>query len=316
MHALVTGVSGFIGRRLTTLLLQNGWHVSGTSRHPVCIDGVSWHYWDLTTQPDPALFTGIDVIFHLAGKAHALSESRQHDHEYELINHGGTERLLQAAHQAGVQRIIYFSSVKAIANRANDSHADDTPYGRSKRRAEQLLLTSGLVAQPVILRPVMVYGATHKGNLPRMIRASRRGLFPPLPDTGNRRSMVHVNDVAQAALLLATHPEASNNSYIVTDGNDYSIQQIQQWIRDALNLPPARWSLPLPLLNLASTIGDTIGKISGSRLPFDSDTLDKLLGDARYSSQPLQQLGFTPAHSLQESMAEIVQFVLNDRGES
>jgi len=321
MKALITGVSGFIGRELAHLLVKNGWEVVGTSRNPTPIQSVEWHHWDAAQQPDCSLFSGVDVIFHLAGKAHVIAENRQNNDDYDTINYGGTERLLRAAHREKIPRIVYFSSVKAVGDAAGimDASTDlpaDTPYGRSKRKAERLLLESGLIAQPVIVRPSMVYGATDKGNLPRMIRANKRGFFPPLPDTGARRSMVHVHDVARAALLLACHPDASQQIYIVTDGHEYSIQQIQQWIGDALHRPPSRWTLPLPLLNLAATIGDGIERMSGRHFPLTSDTLNKLLGDARYSSDPLQKLGFTPQHTLQPSIADIVQFLLTKQQQS
>ncbi|MDX8413948.1 MAG: NAD-dependent epimerase/dehydratase family protein [Mariprofundales bacterium] len=319
MKALITGVSGFIGRELARLLVESDWEVIGTSRHTTTIQGVEWHHWDAAQQPDSSLLAGVDVIFHLAGKAHAIAESRQNNDEYDTINYGGTERLLRAAHREKVARIVYFSSVKAVGDAAGimDASTDlpaETPYGRSKRKAEQLLLASNLIAEPVIVRPSMVYGATDKGNLPRMIRATKRGLFPPLPHTDNRRSMVHVNDVARAALLLATHPATSHHIYIITDGKDYAIHQIQQWIYQALEKQIPNWTLPLPLLKLAATIGESIGNISGRNFPLNNATLDKLIGDARYSSEPLQNLGFTAHHSLQPSMAEIVQFVTNKQG--
>jgi len=319
MKALITGASGFIGRELARLLVESGWEVIGTSRHATTIQGVEWHHWDATQQPDCSLFAGVDVIFHLAGKAHAIAESQQDNDDYDTINYGGTERLLHAAHREEIPRIVYFSSVKAVGDAAGimDASTDlpaDTPYGRSKRKAERLLLESGLIAQPVIVRPSMVYGATDKGNLPRMIRASKRGIFPPLPHTGSRRSMVHVHDVARAALLLATHPAASQQIYIVTDGEEYAIHQIQQWIRDALDKPTPSWTLPLPLLQLAASLGDAIGSMSGRNFPLNSATLDKLIGDARYSSEPLQKLGFSAHHTLQPAMAEIVQFITAQQG--
>jgi len=319
MKALITGVSGFIGRALASLLVENGWEIVGTSRHPTSIKGVRWKNWDVGQQPDPSLFVGVDVIFHLAGKAHAISENQQQEAEYDTINYGGTERLLHAANSENIRRVVYFSSVKAVGDvvgvmDTSVQRSADTPYGRSKHKSERLLFESGLVPEPVVLRPSMVYGPTHKGNLPRMIRAINRGLFPPLPDNGNRRSMVHVNDVARAALLLATDSAANDRTYIVTDGHGYSIRHIQQWIYDALQRPAPHWTLPLSLLKLAATIGDGIGTISGRKFPLNSDTLNKLIGDARYNSEPLQTLGFKPQHSLQASMPDIVRFLLTDQG--
>lgn len=316
LRALVTGVTGFIGRELAALLVAKGWEVTGSSRTPTTLPGVAWHPWDAADVPDPALLEGVDLIFHLAGKAHALAESRQREAEYDRINYGGTARLLEAAANHAVKRFIYFSSVKAAGDvegvmDCSVAREADTPYGRSKRKAERLLLAANNGIDAVILRPTMVYGPTTKGNLPRMIRAIRRGWFPPLPDCGNRRSMVHVGDVARAARLVATHPQACGNIYIITDGQEYGIHQMQRWIGEALGRPPATWTIPLPLLQLAARLGDGVECVSGRRMPLSSATLEKLIGDARYDGTPLQQLGFTPQHTLQEAMPDIVRFVIN-----
>ncbi|MDX8409554.1 MAG: NAD-dependent epimerase/dehydratase family protein [Mariprofundales bacterium] len=311
MKALVTGVSGFIGRELARQLVAADWQVVGTSRHPSQIEGVQWRYWDLADPPDPELLIGVDVVFHLAGKAHALAETVQDAAEYDRINLEPTRRLLEAAAPAGVTRLVYFSSVKAAGEVTGvmDEQVNapaDTPYGRSKRQAEALVLASTHPAG-VVLRPSMVYGAGGKGNLPRMIRAVARGRFPPLPDIGGRRSMVHVADLAQAAILAATRDGAVGRCFIVTDGNDYSVRQIHRWICDGLGKQMPGWTIPAWLLTLLARIGDGIGAIRGRRFMLDSDALHKLLGDARYSNGRLkQELGFVPRYDLQQAMVAMV----------
>ncbi len=314
MRALVTGATGFIGSVLVQELLGAGWEVAATARSPDPYRGdIRWHRWELSESPDHGMLDDVDVVFHLAGKAHALSEKRDDNREYDILNYGGTQRLLAAALDRGVRRFIYFSSVKAVADQPgimdhSIRQEADTPYGRSKRKAELLLLQAADTIEPVILRPTMVYGPTDKGNLPRMIRAVRCGIFPPLSAGDNRRSMIHVRDVARAAVLLATHDQAPGGIFIASDGEAYAIDQIHRWICAALRRPYPRWQLPMAPLRLAAAIGDAIGNISGRRFPLDSDTLHKLLGDARYDSSPLRALGFLPQTTLQEAMPEIVHF--------
>ena len=228
MRALITGVSGFIGRELARQLVDAGWQVTGTSRHTAQIKGVQWRYWDLADVPSAEWLAGVDVVFHLAGKAHALAETAQDAAEYDRINLEPTRRLLDAAAQAGVGRLVYFSSVKATGEVAGVmdeqvSALPDTPYGHSKRRAEAWVLASDRSAG-VVLRPSMVYGVGGKGNLPRMIRAVAGGRFPSLPNMEGRRSMVHVADLAQAAMLAATSDSAHVRRVIGTYGY-HSIDQ-------------------------------------------------------------------------------------------
>lgn len=313
---LVSGAHGFIGVKLIQFLLQQGFRVRTLTRNATK-DKTDNHSIDLGMDECPAtLCANIDTIFHLAGKAHALAETHQDEAEYFQINTEGTRKLLEAAKQAGVQKFIYFSSVKAVGDsdiQPMDESVQapaDTPYGQSKYAAEQLVLHGGYVPHPVVIRPSMVYGNTEKGNLPRMIQAIRRGMFPPLPETHNRRSMVHVDDVVQAAILAAEKPEAAGQIYIVTDGQAYSTRQIYDWIRPVLGKSSLNASIPMGFLKLLAKSGDAIGRISGRRFPFDSDALDKLTGSAWYSSVKIQrELGFSPQHTLQSSLPDIVRYL-------
>lgn len=310
--ALVTGATGFIGCVLCGKLKQHGYTVASAGRS----DAADF-YWDLATAADAPdlLGAGVDTVFHLAGKAHALAENRQDAAEYRQINSEATRKLLIAAQRAGVQRFVYFSSVKAVGEDGRqplDETADvpaADPYGQSKYAAEQLVLHGGYVPHPVVIRPSMVYGNSGKGNLPRMIDAVRKGLFPPLPP-GNRRSMVHVDDVAAAAILAAERPQAAGQVYIVTDGQCYSIRDIYDMIRAALGRPPVNGSVPLPVLRAAAKFGDLYGRFAGRRFPLDSDSLDKLTGSAWYSSAKIRRdLGFEPEHTLRDTMPEIIRYL-------
>jgi UDP-glucose 4-epimerase len=258
----------------------------------------------------------VACVFHLAGKAHALSDTRRDEATYFSINTDGTRKLLESCRAAGVRRFVFFSSVKAMGEggaEAQDESAGcrpETPYGASKREAERLVLEGGYVPEPVVLRLSMVYGPTRRGNLPRMIEAVARGRFPPLPETGNRRSMVHVQDVVEAALLAARHLRAAGQTYIVTDGRGYSTRQIHDWICDALGKPRPGWALPLGALRLAARLGDGIGALRRRRFVFDSDALDKLIGSALYSSAKIErELGFRPQRDLRSALPEIVAYL-------
>jgi len=311
---LVTGATGFIGQHLYTSLVDNGAkiRVLGRTKPEGALNFV---HWDMTQSLDAKALDGIETVFHLAGKAHALNSDYHDDVECFSINTAGTRKLLEAAKTAGVRRFVYFSSVKAVAynKRCSDEFCNDLPdtmYGRSKLMAEQLVLNGGYVPEPVVIRPTMVYGCTEKGNLPKMIRAIRNRRFPPLPCTQNSRSMVHVEDVVSAALLLSKHPEAAGNCYIVSDSHAYSTRQMYEWICEASHQPVPSWNIPVFLLKLLAMIGDLIGKITGQRFVFDSDGLEKLVGTEVYLSVKIEnELGFCPRRGLYESLPEIVRYL-------
>ncbi len=311
----MTGAQGFIGLELTRILREQGYVVRSLGRHAT--DNGNHYVHDLADlECPPALLEGITTVFHLAGKAHDVAKNSYDAAEYRQVNTEGTRKLLEAARQAGAKRFIFFSSVKAVGwidDQLMDESVTtlaDTPYGQSKFAAEQLVLYGGYVPHPVVIRPCMVYGKADKGNLPRMIKAIKYGLFPPLPETHNRRSMVHVEDVVRAAILAAENPEAAGQIYIVTDGVSYSTRQIYDWIRTALGKPRVNWAIPLGFLKGLAKVGDAVSRIIGRHLPFDSEALEKLTGSAWYSSAKIQrELGFRAENTLQQCIPDIVRFL-------
>ena len=183
-----------------------------------------------------------------------------------------------------------------------------TPYGKSKLEAERLVLEGNYVPEPVVLRLSMVYGPSPQGNLPRMIEAVAKGLFPPIPEFGNQRSMVHVEDAVQAAILAAERPEAIGQIFLVTDGKPYSTRELYEWICQALGKPVPAWKIPEIILHGLAKIGDAIGALRGRRFMFDSDTLEKLIGSSWYSSQKIEKkLGFRAQHNLREFLQDFIQ---------
>jgi nucleoside-diphosphate-sugar epimerase len=285
---------------------------------------------DVTRPFDSDVFAGHEIVFHLAGKVHALAEVAQDEMEYFRVNTKGTQNVLEASKAAGVRRFVFFSTIKAmsrdgdrletigigmgkraIANNGPLSETDgvepDTPYGRSKLEAERLVLEGGYIPEPVVLRLSMVYGAGAKGNVNRMLKAVSRKRFPPLPEFGNRRSMVHVHDVVQAAVLAAQKREAIGHIFIISDGRAYSTRQIYECMCRFLNCPYPRWTVPKWSLRVLGFAGDAIGHLSGRRFVFDSASLSKLVGSAWYSSNKIKSLlGFSPRWDLESAMPEMI----------
>lgn len=312
---VVTGPTGFIGRRLCARLRADGATVIAALRDPGRAG--PWQHAvavDLEAQDAIELPAGIDTVFHLGGRAHALSEVAQDDRTYHRINTRGTQRMLEAARRAGARAFVFFSSVKAVGEASDKSRPvdeswtapPDTPYGRSKREAEELVLSGGYVPHPVVLRPCLVYGPEPKGNLQKMITAVRAGRFPPLPEVGNKRSMVHVDDVVSAALLCAQRAEAAGRTYILADALPFSTRQLLEWVSAAVGRSVPRWTVPWWTLAGLARAGDLIGRVRGRRFIFDSDALEKLTGSAWYSGERImRELGWSPRRTLRESMPEI-----------
>lgn len=321
--ALVTGATGFIGRTLCTKLKARGTRVCGLGRNAA--DGP----WDkfivadvgVGPLPDDAL-EGVDTVFHLAGKAHALVELDGGESEYIRANVDGTRNVLNAAVKIGIQRFVLVSSVKAGGEGSDvclDEAMEDnpeTPYGRTKLEAERLVFSYARKHKmhAVVLRLPLVYGPGHKGNLERMLEAVSARRFPPLPEIGNQRSMVHVEDVADAAILAAETPDANVQTYIVTDDRPYSTRELYALMRMALGRRKPRFGIPVTTLRAAARFGDVVGRVRGRRFIFDSNALEKLASSAWYSSRKIEtELGFRPAYDLEKALPRMVAEL---RGES
>jgi UDP-glucose 4-epimerase len=312
MTSLVTGANGFIGRRLI------GPNDRGLLRQASSLNNAV--YGDLL---DPislaAACQGCETIFHCAGYAHAFTSSDPNAHW--RINFEGTRNLLWAARNAGAKRFVFLSSVKAMADPGSDcideswSGEPNTEYGRAKRAAEDAVLEAGLKysMHVVNLRLSMVYGRGGRGNLERMARLIRTGWFPPLPETGNRRSLVHVDDVVTAIRLAADTPMANGKTYVVAHSRAYSGREIYNAIRTCLyegttsSVRERSWQVPASLLRTGGLLGDILETMLRRSLPLNSEVVSRLLDSACYCPAKIErELGWRAQRSFHDGLREML----------
>ena len=288
----VTGATGFIGTWLVNQLAGtvglDQVTVLSRTQHPVCKTVII----DLQSGSVPGnALDGIDTVYHLAGYAHdLLQDAASVAHLYKAVNVDATVQLASLAALLGVRCFVFVSSVKAggsaITGRCvteEDQAEPEGIYGHTKREAELKVLEIGRQSgmHVSIVRPTLVYGPGVKGNLALMQSGVMRGWFPPLPETGNRRSMIHVDDLVRALLFIAENEQANGQIYIATDGVPHSSRAIYEAICHSVGKAPRGWSLPRWVFDLAGVLS--------SKVRFK---LDKLLGDECYSSTKLEALGF------------------------
>jgi UDP-glucose 4-epimerase len=294
-NIFITGATGFIGQHLLEAGYYQTHEIKILSRRPhseyetlIC---------DLQSEqiPDDAL-TGIDTVFHLAGFAHDLRDATEIEHFYRAVNVNATARLADLAVKSGVKQFVFVSSVKAggsaLPGKCMTEPDQDDPrgvYGQTKREAELIVLEMGQQSgmHVSIIRPSLVYGPGVKGNLALMRSGVVRGWFPPLPETGNRRSMIHVDDLVRALLLVAKDERANGEIFIATDGVPHSSREIYDATCQGVGKMVPRWSVPKFMFDWISLVSPRIRY-----------KVNKLLGDECYSSRKLEALGFRATKSL------------------
>ncbi len=292
--ALVVGATGFIGRRL-----YKPWHRALVRKAGALPNAIVGDLLDTASLARAC--EGMSTVFHCAGYADA---DRADAEAHWRINYTGTCNLLKAAGEAGVRRFVFLSSVKAMAAPGAQCVGEDwpgepaTPYGRAKRAAEEAVLEAGVKygMHVVNLRLTMVYGRGSKGNLARMAWAMRHGLFPPLPETGNRRSVVHVDDVVAALRLVAARAQANGRTYIVADPRPYSGRELYDTLCAVLNLPMPRRRVPAGVLRAAGRLPGRIGEL-----------VERLIGSACYSPARIErELGWRARIGLEAGLREML----------
>ncbi len=297
MVNFVTGGSGFIGQRLTVALKQLGGETRVLSREKHSDYDTIVCDFQSEVIPDHAL-NNVNTVFHLAGFTHDMRDASKISDFYYKVNVSATVQLANLAVKSGVKRFVFVSSVKAggnpplgtCANEKDQKNTEDV-YGKTKREAELKLLEIGQVSgmHVSIIRPSLVYGPNVKGNLKSMLLGVKKGWFPPLPETGNRRSMIHVDDLVRAILLIAEDKRANGEIFIATDGTPHSSREIYNAMCSVLDKSILKWSVPKFLFDAVSLINPRI-----------KYKLNKLLGDECYSSAKLESLGFKAKKTLKD----------------
>lgn len=318
---LVTGASGFLGSLLVKELCRSGYQVrallhdeSGGRRVLPEVETVAVDIRD--AKKIHRIADGCGTIVHLAAKVHAIDDLSAEE-DYRSINVEGTKHVLHSALACGVKRVVFASSVKVFGEETDgcvdESQAPDpqTPYGRSKWRAEQLVSEyaerHGLTA--VSLRLPMVYGPTRKGNLYRMIEAIDHGRFPALPRLSSVRSLLHVENFVQAVLLCLRAPGFKRAAYIVADSEPYCVTDLYDRLRAGLGKAYPRWRVPLWILKSGARCGDWFQFLSGRPAPLTTDQLTKLIGCAWYDSTAItHELGYQAAYSFEQAVPDLIAF--------
>jgi nucleoside-diphosphate-sugar epimerase len=216
MRVLVTGSTGFIGTHLVAALVAHGWHVrclvrATSNRAPLAAQQVE--YVVGTLQDQQALRRAVqsmELVFHLAGVTKVC-----HPAEYNRINYGGTQQLLEACVESctTLQKFLYISSIAAagpsptgVPLKESDTPQPVGPYGRSKLQAEAAVLARQEHLPVMVLRPSAIYGPRDSDFL-RLFRAVKHGVLPCIGRQELHVDLCFVMDLVHGIIAAAASPQ-------------------------------------------------------------------------------------------------------------
>lgn len=231
MRVLITGGAGFLGLHLTHKLTEKGHQVAlvdiadyHPDEYPA---GVTFHHGDVR---DPKrlheLMDGIDAVIHAAA---ALPLWKKED--IYSVNVDGTQMVLEAARQRGVQRFVYISSTAVYGVpikhpiEETDPRVGVGPYGISKIQAEQICERYRAMGQHItIIRPKTFIGTARLGVFQILFDWVQSGARIPVVGSGkNHYQLLEVEDLAEAVALALSSPAAAANDTFNVGAQRYGL---------------------------------------------------------------------------------------------
>jgi dihydroflavonol-4-reductase len=270
MRFLVTGATGFIGRRLVRRLVTDFGAdslvcLTKSAANPLEAEALaSYHAMGLrlipgdlldspvSAEPPPA----VDVVFHLS--ANIDTDANE---EELIVNYEGTTSLLDWLRPvARSARIVYASSV-AVHDRdrapagpisENSPFVPRTAYGRTKLQGERIIQQRATVDgySWTILRLPTVYGPGQKpgGLFDKLITLASEGSLLGRIDWPGRTSIIHVDDVAAAMIELGKTPEAAGEVYCLASDESMTVGELSRGIGAVVGRPVSPIVIPRPLV--------------------------------------------------------------------
>lgn len=270
MNILITGSSGFVGAALANEIRDEpNTNVILVSRSQTYSSKLSKKIAEgkqLANETDWSdVLNQCDVVIHCAARVHVMNDVAVDPlQEFRAVNLSGTLQLGRQAAKAGVKRFVFISSIKVngegtepgVPYTAFDAPAPHDPYGISKYEAEEGLkaLAAEYNMELVIIRPVLVYGPGVKANFRSMMEWLSKGVPLPLGSIHNLRSLVALDNLVDLIVTCISHPAASNQTFLVSDGEDLSVTDLLTRLGVALGKPARLLPVPVWLINRTASL--------------------------------------------------------------
>ena len=315
MKILVTGATGFVGSFLLEKLTELGVaeiiaHYHSSLKTPVKkgIDGqVSWVRADIISDQLDALVSGVDVVYHLAAYS-SVEESEAANQMLHNINVEGTRRLAEASRRAGVRHFVFVSSVAACEMGKHPEINEEngfpvTPYGLSKRSAEEILFSmSSDGFEVTVLRPSALFGEDHLGSVCELAKVICQGRFVIFGRGENRTNFYYIRDFIEVLAGVLDNKKAFGQIFIASD-EPLPLHELSSLIADRAGYKRFIPKVPVFIGYIIASVFDLLSIVLGKSLPLSKRRLNAMKRDVVYSNKKLGKvLGITPKFGVREGL--------------
>lgn len=274
----IYGASGFIGKNLRLYCSERGYEVKSLSIRNVI------------SENDLPYYT--NVIINLVGKAHDhKGEATKEDYYYANVKLA--KDIFQAFLDSSATLLIHVSSLAALEEFESSIPLNESDpcrpvswYGKSKRDAEEWLLTQALPPNKklIIIRPPMVHGAGDKGNLGLLYKFISKGIPYPLESFDNRRSFISIDNFSFfIRQIIDNRDNIDSGIYHIADDEPISTKEIIQVIKKMTGKNVPDIALPQFLIKGLARVGDVVS------FPLNSKRLKKMTSDLLVSNKKIKQ---------------------------
>ena len=313
MNILILGGSGFVGTRLTEILLDEHQITIGdivkSQKYPAI-----WKKCDICSDEDLRnILPGHDCIVNLAA---AHRDDVRPVSLYTKTNIEGAEHVCKLASEAGIRHIVFTSSVAVYGfpKWEYDEEAPKEPfneYGRTKLIAEGVYekwQKENSANCLHVIRPTVVFGEGNRGNVYNLFHQLATGRFLMVGDGKNRKSMAYVGNIAAFLKWNIESNHAPYSVYNYIDKPDYDMYDLVNGFEKILNkkLPP--FSLPYWLGLCGGYCFDLLSFLTRKNFPVSSIRVKKFCAQTVFNSDKMLKSGFVPPYSMPEALRRTVEF--------
>ncbi len=331
MKAVITGGTGFIGRRLVEKLVERGYEVRCLVRRSSHIEplkelGVELCYGDLLDDDSlRGLTKGGDLVYHLAAMVTDWGSKR----DFYRMNVEATRVLLEAAFESGAKRFIYMSSSTVVwksdfwevhdINDIDESYPYPEKYNdyynETKAEAEKCVkrFNERTGFETIVLRPSNVWGAGDRVILPRIAVAAKKGILFPMGKGHRWVSPCHVDNLVHALVLLAESDSPGGNIYFINDGVKIEHIEFLSKLLDAVGIEwVPKFTVPYSLAFGVAYAMETLFRIVNSKNPpvLTRFAVAALAGSRSYSIEKAKrEIGYRPIVNMDDGLKQLSDWI-------